>query len=202
MPEERDIVERPFPIQSERGAAPHPTQIPWSLAELAYSVYSAENGKGQSLERLAERGGFYPAEMDSLLPDWRERCDEITTLRARLAEAEKYGCPPERKHDTALDWVRKLWPGGKKKCNHHETWTTCSGSCMACRATEAEARAVKAEGMRDIAKHIVTRLNYWLKAAPYPPGWDAPECFQLERLSDDWLREHSARAATDEGRGP
>jgi hypothetical protein len=65
---------RMFPIISERKAAAHPTQIPWHVADLAYSAYRAEHGLGQSLERLAERGGFYPSEMDKLLPDWRERC--------------------------------------------------------------------------------------------------------------------------------
>ena len=78
---EATVSERMFPIQRERGAKPHPTQIPWSLAELAYSVYSARYGTSQSLERLAERHGFGPSEMDDFLPDWRERCDEIRTLR-------------------------------------------------------------------------------------------------------------------------
>lgn len=66
---------RLFPIQSERGAKPHPLRIPWHIAELAYSVYSGRYGRGQSLERLAERGGFGPGEMDMFLPDWRERCE-------------------------------------------------------------------------------------------------------------------------------
>jgi hypothetical protein len=65
---------RMFPIQAQRGAAPHPMQVPWHVAELAYSVYAGQNGTGQSLERLAQRGGFGPEEMDELLPDWRERC--------------------------------------------------------------------------------------------------------------------------------
>jgi hypothetical protein len=69
-----------FPIQSKRWAAPHPLQIPWSVAELAYSVYSGSYGRSQSLDRLAERGGFGPGEMDMFLPDWRERCDRITIL--------------------------------------------------------------------------------------------------------------------------
>lgn len=72
--------EKLFPIQSERGAAPHPTQIPWPIAELAYSVYSARYGRDQSLDRLARRGGFGPNEMDIFLPDWRDRCDKILQL--------------------------------------------------------------------------------------------------------------------------
>lgn len=71
-----------FPIISERHAAPHPLRIPWSIAELAYSTYAKMYGRGQTMERLAERGGFYPSELDGYLPDWRERCSEITQLRA------------------------------------------------------------------------------------------------------------------------
>lgn len=69
------MTEKTFPIQFESGAAPFPTSIPWHIAELAYSVYGAKHGTSQSLERLAERGGFAPSEMDQYLPDWRARCD-------------------------------------------------------------------------------------------------------------------------------
>ena len=89
--------QRTFPIQCsyEKGVKPHPMQIPWSVAELAYSSYAARYGTSQSLERLGQRGGFGPGEMDMLLPDWRERCDEInsllstiTSLQSRLEESE------------------------------------------------------------------------------------------------------------------
>jgi hypothetical protein len=73
--------ERLFPIQSQRGAKPHPLQIPWDIAQLAYSVYSSRYGRSQSLERLAERGGFGPCEMDEFLPDWREQCAKRLELR-------------------------------------------------------------------------------------------------------------------------
>ena len=53
---------RPFPIQGNSfTGGPAYTKlstIPWWLAEEAYAYYSATYGKGQSLERLAERGGF------------------------------------------------------------------------------------------------------------------------------------------------
>ncbi|HEC65955.1 MAG TPA: hypothetical protein ENI23_11740 [bacterium] len=57
---------RPFPIQDGpsyrnlegRLVYPQQSKIPWWLAEEAYIYYSAKYGKGQSLERLAERGGF------------------------------------------------------------------------------------------------------------------------------------------------
>src|SRR3990170_7433443 len=76
---------RTFPIQTERGAAPHPLRIPWALAERAYSVYAGRYGRNQSLARLGERGGFAPSEMDEFLPGWREEADECAALRARIA---------------------------------------------------------------------------------------------------------------------
>lgn len=99
-----------FPIQRESGVKPHPTRIPWSVAELAYAGYSAENGRGQSLERLAERHGFYPSEMDKYLPDWRERCDEIKALRD---ERDRLRSALEDIRDSIgngalnVDWIKK-----------------------------------------------------------------------------------------------
>jgi len=48
---------RPFPIQWESLNQKRCT-IPWWLAEIAYEYYSRLYGNQQSLERLAERGGF------------------------------------------------------------------------------------------------------------------------------------------------
>lgn len=79
-----------FPIQSERGADPHPLRIPWDVAELAYSVYSARYGRDQSLERMAERGGFGPSEMDMFLPDWRERVCRIRALEVELSKSKEH----------------------------------------------------------------------------------------------------------------
>lgn len=79
-------MERMFPIQFERGvSSAYPREIPWSVAELAYSIYVARYGQGQTLQRLSERGGFAPSEMDAFLPGWRKRVDELTSLRAENA---------------------------------------------------------------------------------------------------------------------
>ena len=81
-----------FPIQSslgERGVKPHPLNIPWWLADLAYSVYSARYGRSQSLEHLAERGGFGANEMDMFVPDWREQCNENARLTQQLAAKDR-----------------------------------------------------------------------------------------------------------------
>ena len=63
---------RPFPIQSSLrqekpfGQAKAST-IPWWLAEVAYAEYSRRYGTSQSLERLAQRGGFGRGELLALL---------------------------------------------------------------------------------------------------------------------------------------
>lgn len=68
---------RMFPLQASREVEPHPLSIPWSVAEKAYSAYAAKYGRGQTLERLAERGGFSGGEMDMLYPGWRAECDDV-----------------------------------------------------------------------------------------------------------------------------
>ncbi len=56
---------RPFPIQGGpsyrlegRMIYPPPSRIPWWLAEEAYAYYSERFGTDQSIERLAQLGGF------------------------------------------------------------------------------------------------------------------------------------------------
>lgn len=81
---------RMFPLQAAgRDEKPGPRQIPWSIAEQAYGSYSAQYGDRQSLERLAQRGGFSPGEMDMFYPQWRQEVSEITQLARRVADLEK-----------------------------------------------------------------------------------------------------------------
>lgn len=106
-----------FPIQAEREAQPHPMRVPWNVAELAYSVYAGRYGRGQSLERLAERGGFAPSEMDMFVPDWREQCDTIVRQAAEIerqkAKIETLrdvsGCPPDTTLDHWLGVLHNCW---------------------------------------------------------------------------------------------
>lgn len=72
--------EKMFPLQASKGRL-GPLSIPWSVAEKAYGVYAGMYGKGQSLERLAERGGFGTCEMDDLYPQWREEVSVIAELK-------------------------------------------------------------------------------------------------------------------------
>lgn len=62
---------RPFPIQGEYGTGPWGRQnkctIPWWLAAEAYEHYAALYGRTQSLERIAERGGFGRKELIDML---------------------------------------------------------------------------------------------------------------------------------------
>ena len=66
--------DRPFPIQgnnerNQRGEMEHKpaSVIPWWLAEEAYAWYSECFGSSQSLDRLAQRGGFGRKELLFLL---------------------------------------------------------------------------------------------------------------------------------------
>jgi hypothetical protein len=53
--------ERPCPVQSRDGVR----AIPWGLAEILYPAY----GHRQTLERMAERGGFGRMELGALAVD-------------------------------------------------------------------------------------------------------------------------------------
>lgn len=80
---------RTFPVMySSDSDKAGPVTIPWSVAEKAYSRYAALCGGRQTLERVAERGGFYAGEMDELYPEWRNETSEIAALRARVDELE------------------------------------------------------------------------------------------------------------------
>ncbi len=71
---------RPFPIQAgepyrdkaSRMVYPRHSTIPWWLATEAYVYYVERFGNDQSLERIAQRGGFGRKELLWLLR--REKC--------------------------------------------------------------------------------------------------------------------------------
>ncbi len=46
--------------------------IPRSVAEMVYEGYARDYPGGQSLERLAERGGFGLYELGLYLPNWQQ----------------------------------------------------------------------------------------------------------------------------------
>lgn len=63
-----------FPVLHDpRNGPDEHTWIPWSVAEQAYVGYMKRYGSRQTLERIAERGGFGVRELDLLVPGWRTK---------------------------------------------------------------------------------------------------------------------------------
>lgn len=68
--DERREPPKRFPLQARlmhHGHRDPPITIPWSHAQEAYAYYASQYGTQQSLERLAERGGFGADEVVALL---------------------------------------------------------------------------------------------------------------------------------------
>lgn len=116
--------ERVFPIQ---GGSP----IPWAVAERAYEAYSKQYGSGQTLERLAERGGFGVGEMDRLYPQWRDEISIIVQQQKRIAELEKQleqlTTPPSRDVESGEPEASVKCP----KCGF-TTQPNILGECLYC----------------------------------------------------------------------
>lgn len=73
-----------FPIQGG-------LTITWAAAERAYAAYSRSFGTGQSLERLAERGGFGVLEFVYLyyeIPAWEGRRPTEYQIAQALADGD------------------------------------------------------------------------------------------------------------------
>ncbi len=73
---------RKFPLLGEKGNV---GSIPWWIAEQAYIGYANKYGDQQSLERLAERGGFGISELNEYYPGWKDECNIIKQIQAELA---------------------------------------------------------------------------------------------------------------------
>lgn len=73
-------AERSFPVIAGSGGTAW-RRIPWSIAERAYAAYAARHGTDQSIERIAERGGFSECELDAYAPGWRQETAEVHQLR-------------------------------------------------------------------------------------------------------------------------
>jgi len=87
---------RPFPIQGgARSNSPRTNDkrstIPWWLAEEAYRCYTELYGRSQTLERLAERGGFGREELLFLLRSWM---DPKSSQRGWMADRGEPGNDP------------------------------------------------------------------------------------------------------------
>ena len=70
------MTDKKFPLQAYTNMR-QKVFVPWYVAEEAYKEYAEEYGARQSLERLAERGGFCAVEISGLLA---ERCRRLAKL--------------------------------------------------------------------------------------------------------------------------
>jgi hypothetical protein len=89
---------RPFPIQRPSRDYPRPwggSSIPWYIAEKAYTVYQHRWRTSQTLERLAERGGFCVSEMDEFHPAWRDEVAEYECATQTLDLEAAYPLPQQ-----------------------------------------------------------------------------------------------------------
>lgn len=162
--------ERTFPIMSRPGAAAHPTRIPWSIADLAYSVYLSRYGTHQTLERIAERGGFDPTEMDNLLPDWRHRCGAVGQAKA---EVERLKAIEETLHQTcdnldgqrlqAVDEVVQLREELLASCHDHaldmESWVRATAEMHARELAGYRVREAEVDRLRRIEDEAQTEVS-------------------------------------------
>lgn len=107
--EEPEASEKRFPLL---GNQVNIGSIPWWVAEQAYMIYANKYGDQQSLERLAERGGFGIEEMDEFYPEWRTKCSIIDSQAAELKKLKgEYNTFANRVVDMSLaitGWREKL----------------------------------------------------------------------------------------------
>lgn len=97
-----------FPVSDN--ATPR-LMIPWSLAEEAYAAYSRRYGTDQSLERIAERGGFSYSEMDKFRRGWQNIVNaEREQLESALITAIERATVAERERD-AVVLEKRQWVG-------------------------------------------------------------------------------------------
>ena len=89
LTEDTDI--RWFPVIVNRMARPRANKIPWTLAEIVYEGYSQRYGSDQSLERIAERGGFGILEIADHLGDIINAARRSLAASRALVEAKDKG---------------------------------------------------------------------------------------------------------------
>lgn len=62
--------------------------IPWDLHLEAYSVYCKRYGSQEALIKGGCRGGFHTSELDTFIPNWRERVSALGIAEARIRALE------------------------------------------------------------------------------------------------------------------
>ena len=74
------MTERRAPVNVRSGPYAGAT-IPWAVHVVAwerYAIVFPGSARDQDAERIAERGGFSPTELDTLVPDWRSSVERPT----------------------------------------------------------------------------------------------------------------------------
>lgn len=128
-----DVRSRPFPIQIPRWkpSGPNytgPTMLPWSLM-LPHEAQAMRNHGGQTLDRLAERGGLGPSEAVAVLCD-REWC------RLDLDESSRQLANLLVTHDDATAELRQLQARHFEERNHYRERAHTAEALAAARGTD------------------------------------------------------------------
>lgn len=101
--EESAMSDKTFPVCRSGGMT-----IPYELAQRAYLVYAKKYGTSQPLDRMGQRGGFYPEELDEFVPGWREELSELNALKKQLGIALESADSMKRTWNAACAEITEL----------------------------------------------------------------------------------------------
>lgn len=107
---------RRFPIMVEMLRHPDPSpvrSVPWALAERAYMAYAVRYGTDQSMERLAQRGGFSAREMDVFAPGWRNEVRALQVLQGEVDQLRAAWAWLAKHPGWYVQWGAGSWQGQK-----------------------------------------------------------------------------------------
>jgi hypothetical protein len=134
--------ERRFPLLGTNGCV----TIPWSVAEKAYKGYARIHT--QSLETLAERGGFAEEELDKYYPLWRDEVSEIKQLKMRVSELE--ALLAQEKRDRAMNDAKWIHIGAEIAQQNADYFE---------RAEKAKTALVESQSLCEVLRRALTRLS-------------------------------------------
>ena len=182
-----------FPLQTNRHVKPGPVSVPWAVADKAWAGYSARYGRDQSVERLAQRGGFCWGEMDTYFPGWREATDEWVKLRKELAAEQAARVQAARELAEARETVART---------SNDLNATIGGLTAELKLAQAE----RDDALKAAAEYSEHLDGYGTLVGPCPHGrdpWDRCDtcgelnAVQVALLLRDAEREGRERAETD-----
>ena len=168
-------VERRFPIMHSDGG---PESIPWAM--IAPKEGQARNNHGQSLKRLAERGGLSPCEALAVLEGrgWRKMADAGSLLAERLAafEADRSAVSQAAYMRGVADSDRAVAQAQARCADALDEYAAAEQRLREQHALDRRevAQAAELRGKRELLEEIREHV-----AATYP-------------LSGDWVRRYEA----------